>query len=317
MAQSGVAYAAETLGARIIPISHKKFSEDYWNQMNHHIDGALAKLYHGDIVIMQYPSYMNIDFDARLADKIRLYSNIKLVIFVEDLQSLLYGIYPEAVTEEIAIFNKADLLILPSVKAKDFLVSKGLNPNIPVLTQTIWEMESFPLFTSHNHLKRMCFSGDADRFTFIKAYNGHTPIHHFSRLESENPNATSLIHKGFYEPKKLMKELSNGGYGLVWCDKEYFDLYYHMNQPHKLGFFIAAGMPVIVQKGCAHEEFVRKNGLGYAVNSLEEADTLIQHTSDEDYRKMLDNVSNIQFLSIHGMYTKRLLSDAIISVMNL
>ena len=34
-----------------------------------------------------------------------------------------------------------------------------------------------------------------------------------------------------------------------------------MNQPYKLGTNLAAGIPVIVKKGCVHEEFVVKNGL--------------------------------------------------------
>ena len=69
-----------------------------------------------------------------------------------------------------------------------------------------------------------------------------------------------------------MHELSKGGFGLVWSDDEYFDRYYSMNQPYKLGTNLAAGIPVIVKRGCVHEKFVERNGLGYAVDTLDEAD---------------------------------------------
>lgn len=45
-----------------------------------------------------------------------------------------------------------------------------------------------------------------------------------------------------------MHELSKGGFGLVWSDDEYFDRYYSMNQPYKLGTNLAAGIPVIVKE---------------------------------------------------------------------
>ena len=53
-----------------------------------------------------------------------------------------------------------------------------------------------------------------------------------------------------------------------------------MNQPYKLGTNLAAGIPVIVKRGCVHEKFVERNGLGYAVDTLDEADKLVQSITD-------------------------------------
>ena len=88
-----------------------------------------------------------------------------------------------------------------------------------------------------------------------------------------------------------------------------------MNQPYKLGTNLAAGIPVIVKKGCVHEEFVVKNGLGFAVDTLEEADRIVQNISEEDYRKLYSNVRNIQRLILDGAYTRKTLQDAIIVVL--
>ena len=88
-----------------------------------------------------------------------------------------------------------------------------------------------------------------------------------------------------------------------------------MNQPYKLGTNLAAGIPVIVRKGCANEDFVVKNGLGFAVDTLEEADRIVQSISEEEYQKLYSNVGNIQKLILDGAYTRKTLQEAIITVL--
>ncbi len=94
---------------------------------------------------------------------------------------------------------------------------------------------------------------------------------------------TAFAGKGILS-KKLMHELSKGGFGLVWSDDEYFNKL--INQPYKLGTNLAAGIPVIVKRGCVHEKFVERNGLGYAVDTLDEADKLVQSITDAEYIKL-------------------------------
>lgn len=125
----------------------------------------------------------------------------------------------------------------------------------------------------------------------------------------------SFCWRGYFEQEKLMHELSKGGFGLVWSDDEYFDRYYSMNQPYKLGTNLAAGIPVIVKRGCVHEKFVERNGLGYAVDTLDEADKLVQSITDAEYIELYRNVKNIQKLILDGAYTRKTLQDAIIEVL--
>lgn len=125
----------------------------------------------------------------------------------------------------------------------------------------------------------------------------------------------SFCWRGYFEQEKLMHELSKGGFGLVWSDDEYFDRYYSMNQPYKLGTNLAAGIPVIVKRGCVHDKFVERNGLGYAVDTLDEADKLVQSITDAEYIKLYHNVKNIQKLILDGAYTRKTLQDAIIEVL--
>lgn len=314
LAQDGVVQVAKDLGFLEMGLLRRKFYEDYWNTIWHHQDGIIASLNYGDVVIFQYPSWNGTDYDREFAKKIKMYQDTKLIIFVHDLQQLMFDSGEGVLKVEVEILNKADLLILPSSRLYDYLRENGLDETIPIIYQKIWEMPGFPQFTTHANQKKFIFTGNYSRFPFLKEYEGKTMIEQYDRQKPDRESNASFLWKGAREPHRLMAEIAKGGYGLVWCDEEYFDRYYSWNQPHKLGFNLAAGIPVVIRNGSVHTEFVRDNGLGYVVDSLEEADNLVQNTSDEEYNKMVRNVAKFQPLLLNGTYTKKLLLDAVIQV---
>lgn len=185
----------------------------------------------------------------------------------------------------------------------------------PVIYQTIWDMPSDICFVDHAVTRCFHFAGNYNRFPFLAEYHGKTPIYQYDANKPDRENDDSFCWRGYFEQEKLMHELSKGGFGLVWSDDEYFDRYYSMNQPYKLGTNLAAGIPVIVKRGCVHEKFVERNGLGYAVDTLDEADKLVQSITDAEYIKLYHNVKNIQKLILDGAYTRKTLQDAIIEVL--
>lgn len=170
-------------------------------------------------------------------------------------------------------------------------------------------------FVDHAVTRCFHFAGNYNRFPFLAEYHGKTPIYQYDANKPDRENDDSFCWRGYFEQEKLMHELSKGGFGLVWSDDEYFDRYYSMNQPYKLGTNLAAGIPVIVKRGCVHEKFVERNGLGYAVDTLDEADKLVQSITDAEYIKLYHNVKNIQKLILDGAYTRKTLQDAIIEVL--
>ena len=219
LAHRRVLKVAQSIGCHEMGLSFYPLKPDYAKEIDKRLDGIIAPLNYGDIVIFQYPSWIEVNYDESFVNKIKSYRDTKLIIFVQDIQKLMFDSEQAILDMEIRTLNKADLLILPSKKM-------------------------------HRYLK-------------------------------EN-------------------ELSKGGFGLVWSDDEYFDRYYSMNQPYKLGTNLAAGIPVIVKRGCVHEKFVERNGLGYTVDTLDEADKLVQSITDAEYIKLYHNVKNIQKLILYG-----------------
>lgn len=315
LAQNDVVRVARELGYREMPIERRSFYEDYWNMISHHQDGAIASLYFDDVVIFQYPSWNGTDYDKTFVQKLKAYAGVKLIVFVHDFQQMMFNSEPHIMRVEVEILNQADVLIFPTEKMYQHLLQNGLNPSIPVFFQKIWEMPGYAEYTGHENLKRICFTGNFTRFPFLQEYYGKTVLEYYDGEQPKRKDDACFRYMGYRTPMELLEELAKGGFGLVWCDKTYFEQYYSMNQPHKLGFCLAAGIPVIARRGCAHEKFIEENHLGYIVDSLEEMDVLVQQTDEETYQWMIKQVHKIQRISLKGLYTKKLLIDAVIKAM--
>lgn len=59
-----------------------------------------------------------------------------------------------------------------------------------------------------------------------------------------------------------------------------------MNISHKLSTYLAAGIPVIVPNTLSNSHLIEERGLGFAVNSLEEANQLVQNMAPESYQEI-------------------------------
>lgn len=294
LAHRRVLKVAQSIGCHEMGLSFYPLKPDYAKEIDKRLDGIIAPLNYGDIVIFQYPSWIGVNYDESFVNKIKSYRDTKLIIFVQDIQKLMFDSEQAILDMEIKTLNKADLLILPSKKMHRYLKENGLDEK-PVIYQTIWDMPSDICFVDHAVTRCFHFAGNYNRFPFLAEYHGKTPIYQYDANKPDRENDDSFCWKGYFEQEKLMHELSKGGFGLVWSDDEYFDRYYSMNQPYKLGTNLAAGIPVIVKRGCVHDKFVERNGLGYAVDQFKESGRfytcyMVDDTSDLVHR--VEIVSN-------------------------
>ncbi|WP_022770281.1 sugar transferase [Butyrivibrio sp. NC2007] len=313
IAQRKVARVARELGFDIMG-SYKipEFIDDD-NELNHRMDGIISSLRQRDVVIFQFPSWSGLRYEEFLCNHIKAYQNAKLIIFVEDVEALQMD--PDRMTLPycVRLFNKADGLILPSRRMFKVLKEAGLQLTEGQMTyQPIWDYPTDIQVTSHQFIKRMIFTGDPARFPFLQEYKGTTPIDLFSLSDISRQNGQNVNWHGYKDADELFWENAKGGFGLVWCDDTYFEQYYCMNQPYKLGVFLAEGLPVIMRKGSHQEAFIRDNNLGIIAETLDEADQIIQNMSEEEYRGYLAAVCKVQDLSVKGFYTRKTLIDAII-----
>lgn len=178
LAHRRVLKVAQSIGCHEMGLSFYPLKPDYAKEIDKRLDGIIAPLNYGDIVIFQYPSWIGVNYDESFVNKIKSYRDTKLIIFVQDIQKLMFDSEQAILDMEIKTLNKADLLILPSKKMHRYLKENGLDEK-PVIYQTIWDMPSDICFVDHAVTRCFHFAGNYNRFPFLAEYHGKTPIYQY------------------------------------------------------------------------------------------------------------------------------------------
>lgn len=313
IAQQKTAKIAKQMGFGEIAHSYYNADIDSDSELERRINGILTPVCDGDIVILQTPSCNSFRYDFKFVEMLKLRQNIKLVMLIHDVLPLMYNWSEASIRKVVEFYNLADVLIAPTKKMLDTLKMYGLN----VKKQMVQEMWDYPVeFASDKpqFYKRIFFTGGPYRFPFLGKWTMQTQLFLYTndRFSAENLN---IVLRGYQKENRLLADLSEGGYGLVWSSTETNE-YYNLIQPYKIPTYLAAGIPIIIQKGLALEETILKNRLGFVVESLEEADAIVQSTTEAEYIEMINRISEFNYLIKSGWFTRKILTDAIMLLLN-
>lgn len=288
--------------------------EEPRNELSSRLDGIIARLNAGDIVIFQSPTWNGVDWDNALVDKIKLYGG-RVVFFIQDVPPIQFENNYFLMPYFIDMYNKAEVVVVPSEKMYQRLVEEGLTVKKYVV-QKMWDFNVHMDLHTPSFEKKLYFLGDVSRFPFFQNWQYDTPLHVFGNHKPDYDY--SKVHFGGWLNKtELLLELSKGGFGLVWGNQENpkdEPDYYKMNCSYKLASYLSAGIPVIVPDYLSNADFVKENNIGFVVSSLEEADKVIQECSEEKYSEMLSSVKNVQYLINNGYFTKKLFVDSLMKL---
>ena len=182
------------------------------------------------------------------------------------------------------------------------------------MIQNIWDYAVEFDLEKPKYMKRLFFSGAPERFPFLEQWNYNTPMVLYRDMQLMDAGLNIEV-RGYQPEYRFLQELSEGGFGLVWSSNESKD-YYKMLQPYKVATYLAAGIPIILQKGLVSEEIVLKNRLGFVAESLEEADAIVQSTTEAEYNEMVNRISEFNFLIKSGWFTRKMLTDAVMWLLN-
>ncbi|MBF8970456.1 MULTISPECIES: sugar transferase [unclassified Streptococcus] len=311
IAQNMVTDIATSLGYRELGIYAYNMHADTEVELSKRLDGIVAGLRHGDVVIFQTPTWNTTDFDVRLMNKLKAY-HIKIVIFIHDVVPLMFAGNYYLMDRTIEYYNKADVIVAPSQRMLTVLREVGLTVE-KTLVQGMWDHPTDVPQAEASFKKEIHFPGSPDRFSFVKDWSYELPLHLYTWKQVDLP--PTVNHRGYLPDTRLLMELSEGGFGLVWMDdhdKEYQTLYC----PYKLGTFLAAGIPVIVQKGIANQEIIEANGLGFVVESMDEAVAKIEAMNEAEYQTMVERVRSFNPLLRQGYFSRRLLTESVFQALN-
>ena len=308
IAQRNAVQIAKELGFREMPLRGLRVEDYTYRELKNRIYGIITGINAGDVVIFQSPTWQgnSLYYDKLLMDAFRFH-NVRTAILIHDVAPFMFGGTEETYKKIIDIYNMAELVIGPSQSMLTFLREKGMTVE-KVLVQILWDFPFGDELRIPEFQRQMIFSGSPDRFRFLASWKYNTPLRLFQK--DCQLDGVNIHFEGWKNTTELLVEYTKGGFGLIWEQSENPE-YYKCILPYKLGGYLASGIPVIIQKGLSPEPIIQKYKLGFVVESLDEAAHIVQSITEEEYYKLIDNIKNISFMIKKGMFTKKLLLDAV------
>ncbi|WP_285004745.1 MULTISPECIES: sugar transferase [Lactococcus] len=307
-AQNMITDIAKTMGYKEISIEAYPVREDTQEEKLKRIEGILAPVSNDSMAIAQMPSWNGIAFDQYFLESLRKRVD-KLVVFIHDFVPLMFANNAYLFDQYLEAYNLADLVILPSQKMKDILIEHGLTQ--PVLIQNVWDHVTTLNLTSQPPLERkLNFLGNMTRFPFVKDWESDLRLEVYSNGQAEAKGNMRVM--GWQPEDQVLRALNQGGFGLVWSENienQYEREYSEMNVSFKFSTYLAAGLPLVVNKGIAKEDFVTKYNLGVAVDNLQQAVDYVNSVTEQEYNVLVNNVKNIGSLIKEGFFTRQLLLE--------
>ena len=190
---------------------------DSQGELNSRLDGVLAKLGYGDIVVYQSPTWNGREYDQTFIRKCKIL-NTKIITFIHDVPPLMFPSNYYLMPEYIEMYNQSDLVIVPSEKMKERLIQEGLTVQ-KIIIQGVWDhVHEYPL-RQPVFQKKLSFAGSVERFEHLSNWTHTTPLDIFSESNQESHHPT-VSFKGWKTDPELLFALSEGGFGLVWGTSE-------------------------------------------------------------------------------------------------
>ncbi|RSX51758.1 hypothetical protein D2E25_1733 [Bifidobacterium goeldii] len=272
----------------------------------------------GDVILLQYPMlmYPKVSLVALPLIKAIKGKGAKLIYLIHDLQSLR-GYDFKGVDQNWLMM--ADAIISHNSVMSSYLKESGVDCPIVDLEIFDYLIEDIPS-KSINKEQGIVIAGnmDPEKAGYVYQLFSHFPNADFKIY---GPNFVPSSNEAkWYEgsvPPDLLPHTIKGKYGLVWdgpsiekCEGTYGE-YLRVNNPHKLSLYIISGLPILIWKEAAEADFVVKNGIGFAVNSIDDAISKIRSVDENEYRSMQNNVKTIQERLAVGYYTNKSLEHAL------
>ncbi len=301
----------QELGVYYYPVA-----SDSPDMLRTRLDGILASVEPGDVVIMQSPTWNDIRFDESLLNRMKRYSGLKKIIWLHDVQPLMKEAKREFLGRWIELYNQADLIIAASQREIDVLRSHGLKVQKTVI-QRMWDCQVTVDQTIVPQFRKVInFAGDPTnepKLAFARNWKYDDVQLAVTVNGGEWAHGKNIRFLGwFHNDSLLANELRrSGGFGLLWSEDAYWREYMRMNASYKFSTYLAAGIPVIVPSDIAESDTIVRKNMGIVVDSLEEAVERVKNMQESEYRIMAEATERFAYLLREGYFTRKVLTDAI------
>lgn len=310
----------EGLGFRNVGLGQGRFSNvviAYFYTLFSVLKGVCC-LHRGDLLVLQYPLKKYYAFVCNMAH----WRGAKVITVIHDLGS--FRRKKLTVKQEIERLDYSDYVIAHNEKMKRWLEDHGCKALLGTLgifdyfSLTVASMpepsETFRvLYAGGLSLRKNAFLYEVGKYIRssyrFSLYGGGFEIDKVKGKEF-------FDYKGFVKSDDLIAS-AQGDFGLVWdgsssssCTGD-FGEYLQYNNPHKASLYIRCNLPIIIWSKAALADFVRENGIGLCLDSLEELDAVLAALPSWQYQTMRKNVAAISNRLAKGHFFTQAVMKAI------
>lgn len=303
--QHMVAETAHQLGCREMGIYRYDADPESYDSLSSRLDGIIAGINWGDIVICQFPTGDGRRFEYELVNRLKAYGG-RIAIYIHELEELAREEKKDQIGEIAGLYNLAEVLIVQTYAMRKWLLEHGIHRSMKFVVQEMWDYPVQEPMVHTPAFKKEIYYTDNEGFAGMNSWDYAVPLKLYNVSANEGQNIQNL---GEREPHQLLSELSEGGFGLVWYRDEYSCKYMEQSISFSLARYLAAGIPVIVPKETSHRAMIEANQLGLVVNSLEEAAAAVEKMTEGEYREYTKAVEQFAPALRSGYYTKRCLIE--------
>lgn len=263
---------------------------------------SLFKFKNNDIVVLQYPLYTIYGSKKRFYSTLFCHFKGKLILLVHDINYLRGNEDTESEPELRYLLEKSDSVIIHTENMKQRIIK-----DFSLDRKKIYVLNLFDYLTdekpriSNGTGKTIIFAGNLEKGGFINKISeikdNDIKFNLYGVYDNNILLGRNCFYKGCFTPENI--SYIKGDWGLVW-DGDSIDTcsgnmgeYLRLNSSHKTSLYLAAGKPVIVWKESGIANYIIRNNLGIAVDSLNEISDVIKNISIEKKKLILENVTNI------------------------
>ncbi|MDR1273379.1 MAG: galactofuranosyltransferase [Odoribacteraceae bacterium] len=277
---------------------------------------AALRLPRGATFVLQYPLKKYYAFLCRVAR----WKGCTVVTIIHDLRSLRRK--KVIIDKEIRDLNRSSRLIVHNEAMKRWLQEQGCRSRVTVLSIFDYLSDARPLplpfrrpleivFAGTFSYKRSCFPAKLPAATSSYLLNMYGNPGDIADLEVR----PVIRYKGVFNADILISKIE-GHFGLVWDGPEITTCagghgeYLLYNNPHKTSLYIRCHLPVIIWSRSALAPFVRENGIGILVDSLEELEPICATLAEDEYLTMRQNTERVAERLRTGCYLSEALEES-------
>lgn len=276
---------------------------------------GICSLQRGDVLVLQYPLKKYYVFVCRTAHL----RGCRLITLIHDLGS--FRRKKLTAVQEIKRLNHSDVIIAHSEAMKQWLQERHTRAELVVLGIFDYLSDSFPRQSFDYRLRhpfRIVFAGSlsprANGFIYEMEGKTYLPVLYGNAFDPRRMKCKA-DYNGFVSSDELIATV-DGDFGLVWYGSALrggegvLGEYLPYNVPHKVSLYIRCGLPVIIWSKAALASFVREQGIGICVDSLEELDALLPQITPLQYRNMCDCVATLGRYLAKGYFCQNAIQKA-------